>query len=187
MIASHFRANDPNHLLIGNRWQPVTANDEQLCRIAGKHLDVISINYYTTALDLDFVRRVYAWSGGKPQFWSEFYYTATRESNAGPSSHNLTTQRERGMAYRNYVEGAAALGFVTGIEWFTLIDQAATGRFFEGVNGERANTGLLSVTDRPYRDLLEEMTDAHLDLYPVWLGIRKPWRFDNPAFKTKGE
>ncbi|MBP5320024.1 MAG: hypothetical protein J6334_03470 [Kiritimatiellae bacterium] len=187
LIASHFRANDPNHLLIGNRWQPVTANDEQLCRIAGKHLDVISINYYTTALDLDFVRRVYAWSGGKPQFWSEFYYTATRESNAGPSSHNLTTQRERGMAYRNYVEGAAALGFVTGIEWFTLIDQAATGRFFEGVNGERANTGLLSVTDRPYRDLLEEMTDAHLDLYPVWLGIRKPWRFDNPAFKTKGE
>ena len=89
------------------------------------------------------------------------------------------------MAYRNYVEGAAALGFVTGIEWFTLIDQAATGRFFEGINGERANTGLLSVTDRPYRDLLREMTETHLDLYPVWFGLKKPWRFEDPRFTAK--
>ena len=185
LIGKQFRANDPNHMLIGNRWQPQTADNEQLCRIAGRYLDIISINYYTMALDEAFVRRVYGWSGGKPQFWSEFYYTATRESNAGPSSHDLATQRERGMAYRNYVEGAAALGFVTGIEWFTLIDQAATGRFFEGINGERANTGLLSVTDRPYRDLLREMTEAHLDLYPVWFGLKKPWRFEDPRFTAK--
>ena len=140
LIEREFRANDPNHMLIGNRWQPGTANDETLCRVAGRHMDVISINYYTAGVDRKFITRLYDWTGRKPQFWSEFYYTSTKESNCGPSGFDLATQKERGMAYRNYVEAAAELGFVTGIEWFTLIDQAATGRFFEGQNGERTKT-----------------------------------------------
>ena len=183
LIAREFRANDPNHLLIGNRWQPGTANNEDLCRIAGKYMDVISINYYTSGIDAAFMKRLYDWTGGKPQMWSEFYYTATKESNNGPGN-DLATQRLRGAAYRNYVEGAAALGFVVGIEWFTLIDQAATGRFFEGQNGERANTGLFSVLDRPYKDLLAEMLQAHLDLYPVWFGAREPWTIGDPRFSS---
>ena len=90
------------------------------------------------------------------------------------------------MAYRNYVEAAAELGFVTGIEWFTLIDQAATGRFFEGQNGERANTGLFDVLDHPYKDMFAEMLQAHLDVYPVWLGARAAWKFDDPRYNGSG-
>ena len=184
LVEETFRRYDRNHMLIGSRWQPGTANNEALCRAAGRHLDVISINYYASAIDRAFVQRIHDWTGGKPQFWSEFYYTATREANTGPSSHDLATQRERGLAYRNYVEGAADLGYVVGIEWFTLIDQAATGRFFEGLNGERANTGIFNVADRPYRDLLDGMLAAHLDLYPVWFGLREPYRFDDPRFNA---
>ena len=186
LVEREFRKNDPNHMLIGNRWQPGTANDETLCRVAGRHMDVISINYYTAGVDRKFMTRLYDWTGGRPQFWSEFYYTSTRESNCGPSGFDLATQAERGMAYRNYVEQAADLGFVTGIEWFTLIDQAATGRFFEGQNGERANTGLFDVLDRPYKDMFAEMFKAHEDVYPVWLGAKKPWTFDDPRYNGSG-
>ena len=186
LVEREFRANDPNHMLIGNRWQPGTANDETLCRVAGRHMDVISINYYTAGVDRKFITRLYGWTGGKPQFWSEFYYTSTKESNCGPSGFDLATQKERGMAYRNYVEAAAELGFVTGIEWFTLIDQAATGRFFEGQNGERANTGLFDVLDRPYKDMFAEMLQAHLDVYPVWLGASAAWKFDDPRYNGSG-
>ena len=56
-------------MLIGNRWQPGTANDETLCRVAGRHMDVISINYYTAGVDRKFITRLYGWTGGKPQFW----------------------------------------------------------------------------------------------------------------------
>ena len=73
------------------------------------------------------------------------------------------------MAYRRYVKAAASLGFVVGTEWFTLIDQSATGRFFQGKGGESYNTGLLSVTDRPYRDLWQEMRDAHLEVVGLFL------------------
>ncbi len=182
MIEETFRRHDPNHLLIGSRWQPGTANNEALCRAAGRHLDIVSVNYYASAIDRAFIRRIHDWTGGKPQFWSEFFYTAARESNCGPLGHDLATQRERGLAYRNYVETAASLGFVVGIEWFSLIDQAATGRFFEGVNGERHNNGLFNVLDRPYRDLLDGMLAAHLHLYPVWLGGEQPFKFDDPRF-----
>ena len=185
LIATTFRRYDPNHMLIGNRWQPGTANSEALCRIAGRYMDVISINYYCAGIDKAFIERIYRWSGQLPQFWSEFYYTAEKESNAGPSNTDLPTQTLRGQAYRYYVEQAAVLGFVVGIEWFTLIDQAATGRFFEGLNGERANTGLFNVADRPYRALFTEMNQAHATLYDVWLAGRKPFQISDPRFLSE--
>ena len=184
-VAAAFRKVDKNHMLIGNRWQPGTANSEVLCRVAGKYMDVISINYYTCAIDAAFIRRLYEWTGRKPQMWSEFYFTATKESNAAPSNMDMATQRERGLAYRHYVEGAAALGFVVGVEWFTLLDQAVTGRFFEGLNGERANTGLFNVADRPYRDLFTEMSKTHAAIYDVWLNGQAPYLLDNPRFSGK--
>ena len=75
----------------------------------------------------------------------------------------LVASRFNSFLVEQLVKGAAAsLGFVVGVEWFTLIDQAVTGRFFQGVGGESYNTGLLSVTDRPYRDLWTRMRDANL-------------------------
>src|SRR5208337_709050 len=96
--------------------------------------------------------------GDRPMFFSEFYFSSPPESGlTGGSTVDLPSQRARGLAYRHYVEHAAALGYVVGIEWFTLVDQATTGRFFEKYAGEKANTGLLSVADRPYKDCLHEM------------------------------
>ncbi len=184
-ITSAFRKVDENHLLIGNRWQPGTANSETLCRVAGRYMDVISINYYTCGIDAAFIRRLYEWTGRKPQMWSEFYFTAAKESNVAPGNNDMATQRERGLAYRHYVEGAAALGFVVGVEWFTLLDQAVTGRFFEGLNGERANTGLFNVADRPYRNLFTEMVKTHASIYDVWLNGKAPYLLDNPRFSGK--
>ena len=174
-VASTFRKYDKNHLMIGHRWQPGTANSEALCRVAGKYMDVISINYYTRAADLAFMDRLHQWTGDKPQMWSEFYYTGADESNVAPAALDLRTQRKRGEAYRAFVEAGAATGYVVGTEWFTLIDQSVTGRFFQYLNGERANTGIFNVADRPYRDLVDEMATAHREIYDVWSGRQKPF------------
>ena len=77
--------------------------------------------------------------------------------------------------YRNYTEQAASLGFVVGVQWFTLIDQATTGRWFSKYNGESANTGIFSVTDRPWKPMVEEMAKTNNGIYEVLLG-------DRPAF-----
>jgi hypothetical protein len=70
-----------------------------------------------------------------------------------------------------------------GIEWFTLVDQAVTGRWFDKYNGEAANTGLISVADRPWKAMLEEMMKTNYDIYKVFLGERAPFVFDDPRFK----
>ena len=171
IIAEAYRKYDAKHLLIGCRLQPGTINNEQLCRIAGKYLDVMSFNYYTNGVDKEFLRRIYGWTGGRPMMMSEFYWGASKESGLA-GGREVSTQQERGLAYRNYVEQTASLGFVVGIEWFTLIDQSVTGRWFQGFDGERANTGILAVTDRPWRPMLDEAMKTNYRIYEVLLGKR---------------
>ena len=181
LVSESFRRHDRNHLLLGSRLMPGTINNEQLCRIMGKYVDVMSFNYYTYGMDTEFLRRIYKWTG-RPLMLSEFYWSAAKESGL-TGGREVATQQERGLAYRNYVEQSAALGIVVGIEWFTLNDQAVTGRWFQGFDGERANTGVIAVTDRPWKAALAEMMKTNYDIYKVWLGERPPFAWDDPRFK----
>jgi Carbohydrate family 9 binding domain-like len=183
LIAKYFHKYDHNHLLIGDRWMPGTANSETLVRIASKYLDVISVNYYTYGIDKNFLDRIHKWSGDKPMLLSEFYFAARDQGMGGGTQ--VSSQSERGLAYRNYVEQAASTGYVVGIQWFLAHDQATTGRFFEGFNGESANTGLVNVADRPYKDFLAEVVKTNYDIYSVAFGQRQPFVYDDPRFTMK--
>ncbi len=185
LIRRTFKKHDSNHLLIGSRWTPQTANNENVVRIGGKYLDVISINYYTYGIETDFLKKVHEWSGGRPLLLSEWYYSATDHSLG--ASNEVKNQIERGLAYRNYVEQSADTGYVVGSQWFIYTDQAATGRFFEGLNGEGNNTGLVDVTDRPYEELVEAARQTHARIYDVVLGKEKPFAFDDPRFSGHGD
>ncbi len=186
LVTETFHKYDAHHMLIGNRFQSGTINNEQLCRISGKYMDVISFNYYTYYLDKDFLNRIYQWTGGKPMFLSEFYYNSPKDSGLPGGGKDVSSQMERGLGYRNYVEQAAALGYIVGIEWFTLVDQSFTGRFFEKLNGENGNTGLIAATDRPWKVMLAEMMKSNYDIYKVWLSERPPFTFNDPRFAASG-
>ncbi|HEY0256300.1 MAG TPA: sugar-binding protein [Candidatus Methylacidiphilales bacterium] len=185
LVSTTFHKYDPHHMLIGNRFQPGTINNEQLCRIAGKYLDIMSFNYYSDAVDKDFLNRIYAWTG-RPMFLSEFYWAASKQSGLA-GGREVATQQERGLAYRNYVEQSATLGYVVGVEWFTLADEASTGRWFSGFSGERSNSGLISVTDRPWKPLVAEMKKTNDDIYRVINGERPPYVYDDPRFTQAGD
>ncbi len=185
-VEKAFRASDPNHLLIGSRLQPVTIENEALCRIMGRHLDVVSYNYYTFGVDKAALKRYHEWSGGKPMILSEFFWASPKDSGL-IGGREVSSQQERGLAYRNYVEQSASLGFVVGIEWFTLIDQATTGRWFSKYNGESYNTGLFSVADRPWKDMAAEMMKTNHTIYELLLGKRAPFVWDDPRFEVKAK
>ncbi len=181
LIADTYRKYAPHHLLLGNRWLSSTANNDQICLVAGKYLDVVSINYYTYGVETDFLKRIHDVTGGKPVLLSEWHYGAT-ESGLGGGARQVKDQHERGEAYRNYVEQTAALGFVVGQEWFSYIDQPLTGRWFEHVNGEKGNIGLVNVAGRPYRDFMDQAAQTNFEIYDVALGKRGPFKFDDPRF-----
>lgn len=181
LIADTYHKYCPNHLLLGNRWLTSTANSDQVCRAAGKYLDVISVNYYTYGLETDFLQRIHTLSGGRPILLSEWHYGATDQGLSG-GARQVQSQRERGLAYRNYVEQAAALGFVIGHEWFSYLDQALTGRWFEHENGEKGNIGLVNVADRPYKEFLDQAAQTNADVYKVLLGQQPPFQYADPRF-----
>lgn len=183
-IEKAFRQHDANHMLLGSRLQPVTIEDEQLCRIMGRHLDVVSYNYYTFGVDTEALKRYHEWTGGKPMMLSEFFWASPKDSGL-IGGREVKSQQERGLAYRNYVEQSAALGFIIGIEWFTLVDQATTGRWFSQYNGESYNTGLISVADRPWKDMLAEMMKTNHTIYDLLLGKRPPFAWDDPRFRLE--
>ncbi|MBN2291581.1 MAG: hypothetical protein JXM70_04095, partial [Pirellulales bacterium] len=182
LVNKYFRKYDPNHLLIGDRWMPGTSNNELMVRTAGKYLDIVSINYYTYHPDKGYLDRIHEWSGGRPMLLSEFYFSSTLESGL-QGGMRMATQRERGLAYRHYVEHAAGSKYIVGVQWFLNMDQASTGRFFEQFNGEANNTGLVSVADRPYKDFLAEVMKTNYDLLPVLTGERNAYEYDDPRFQ----
>ena len=118
-----------------------------------------------------------------PLLLSEFYYSAEDQGLRG--GNKVDNQTERGLAYRNYVEQSVDTGRVVGIEWFLALDQACTGRFFEGYNGEAANTGLVNVADRPYKEFLAEVMKTNDAIYEVILGTSAPFAFKDPRFAVK--
>ena len=115
---------------------------------------------------------------------SEFYWSRGKGKRSQRADAKWPRNRSAAWLIATTSSKARRSGFVVGIEWFTLIDQAVTGRWFQGFDGERANTGVISVTDRPWKAMLEEMMKTNYDIYQVWLGERAPFALDDPRFRA---
>ena len=115
---------------------------------------------------------------------SEFGWQSPSDSGLS-AIFAVNSQKDRGLAYRNYVEAAATVPYVVGIEYFTLVDEPLTGNWFSKYTGENYNTGFFSVVDRPYRSMIDEAAKTNLDVYAVMFGERPPFKYDNPVFQQQ--
>ncbi|MCZ8523162.1 MULTISPECIES: CBM96 family carbohydrate-binding protein [Paenibacillus] len=179
-VSRLFRQYDGNHLLLGDRWITMTAANTRvrglLAEASGKYLDAISINHYSAKLDKDMLSDVHTKSGGKAILLSEFSFGTAEQGLKPIVPGSASSQHERQLRYRSYVEEAASLGYVVGAHWFDYVDQAPTGRYWEGYGGERYNSGLVNVADRPYKELLEGIMATHRNIYNVLMGQSKPFQ-----------
>lgn len=176
LVGETFRKYDPNHLLIGTRFLVANVNVESAVIACGKYCDVFSYNYYTRTIDSALLERVHRLAG-KPILLSEWSFGTAEQGLAG-GVIDVRNQVERGNAYRSYVEEAAALPYVIGSQWFSVLDQALTGRWFQHYNGESMNIGLVNVADRPFKEFLAEIMKTNYQIYDVMFGKVKPfiWR-----------
>ncbi len=160
------RAADPNHMILGMRWAWVSDPD----LVTGwENFDVFSINCYAAepTKDLDYLAKL---GVDLPVMIGEFHFGAL---DAGPTATGLEgvrTQRDRGLAYRYYVERAASRPNGVGAHWFQCYDQFTLGRF----DGENYNIGLFDVCSRPHGELLREVKSCSETLYEVAAGLRPP-------------
>jgi hypothetical protein len=161
------RAIDPDHLLLGGRfYTPLMAEPYvRACRA----FDVYSFNYYNWNAPADAIRRVTELSG-RPVLIGEFHY-GVEGRGLTASLVAATSQDDRGLAYRHFLENVAALPSVVGAHWFQWADQPVTGRF----DGECYNIGLVDITDVPYEGFLTHVRTTHTRLYEICRGEVEPY------------
>jgi len=169
----------PNHMLLGDRWHSRIMANSTLANIlveaSAPYLDAMSFNYYAWDVNVEMIARLYELSGQTPFIMTEFHY-GDRSTGLTFGVRAAANEQEKGSMYRNYVENLAYTGHVVGLNWFTWLDQPATGRFFEGHGGEAGALGFFTVLDRPYRTFLEYVTRTNFDIYDLVLRNRAPFR-----------
>lgn len=156
---------DPNHLNLGIRFGGTPP--DYVVKLA-RVFDVYSLNKYRWTPPRELLDNVYKLTG-LPILIGEFHIGVPNRGMA-PGLVQAMNQEERGVAYRYYVENAAAHPAVMGTHWFQWIDQPVTGRG----DGENYNIGWVDVTDRPYAELVEAAKATHARLYEVHAGKAKP-------------
>jgi hypothetical protein len=160
-VSAAIRKHDPNHMNLGLRFGS-SAPPEIVS--ASKVFDIYSLNSYSYTVnqrEIDKVRQLI----DKPVLIGEFHF-GTPGRGMTPGLKQVASQEERGVAYRYYVENAAADPSIVGAHWFEWVDEPSTGRF----DGENYNIGLLDVTDRPYQELVDAAHATHLRLFDVHSG-----------------
>ncbi|HWI57658.1 MAG TPA: hypothetical protein VNZ22_10560 [Bacillota bacterium] len=161
------RRHDPNHLILGLRFGGGVPPAEMLR--ACKVFDVYSLNVYATQVNVKNLEEIYRVTG-RPILVGEFHFAVPGRGLAA-GLVQVRDQAERGVAYRYYVEQAAAFPALIGTSWFQWVDQPCTGRN----DGENYNIGLVDVTDRPCGPLIEAMRATHRRLQSVHAGSTTPF------------
>ncbi len=150
----------PNHLYMGARLANWGMPDE-IIKASLKYSDALSFNIYE--------------QGVQPEHWAfleeldmpvvigEFHIGANEGSGFyNPGIVHAADQADRARMYTNYMESVVANPYFVGAHWFQYIDEPITGRAFDG---ENAQIGFVTVTDLPYPELIDAVTDFNATLY----------------------
>jgi hypothetical protein len=158
---------DPNHLNMGVRYHTVPPD---WAMQGMKSFDVFSMNCYQETVPFGNTEQI-SRSLNMPVIIGEWHFGALDVGLPASGIGHVRTQKDRGKAYRIYLEDAAANPYCVGAHWFTLYDQSALGRF----DGENYNIGFLDVCNRPYEELGKAALASHQAIYPVAAGKVKPY------------
>ncbi len=160
---------DPNHLNLGYRFANPYSVNEDLAAVCARHFDIMSFNSYAIKPDHKLMDRLLA-TTHLPMIIGEFHFGAV-DRGLGQSLFQVAGQKERGQAYRYYVEQGFSHPGLVGVTYFTWMDEDVMGRF----DGENYNCGLIDVTNLPYKEQTEAMMETARRLYEVHAGDEAPF------------
>ncbi|MDY3783152.1 MAG: hypothetical protein SOZ66_02715 [Candidatus Cryptobacteroides sp.] len=159
-VSSALKKYDPNHLFLGcrfNQWNYELIN-EDIFKVAGKYMDVISINHYQKwQPDQNAMYNWASWSG-KPFLVTEFY-TKGEDSGLGNTTGAgwlVKTQNDRGLFYENFVNELLKSKVCVGWHWFTYMDNDPTNTGADSSNID-SNKGIVTWDFQRYNALVNHM------------------------------
>jgi len=176
LVSGILRKYDPNRLYLGcrfNSWANELSSPEMI-RIAGKYMDVISLNHYNF-WEPDFRQfdRFEAW-GGKPAMVTEFY--AKGEDSGMPNTSGggwvVHTQADRGLFYQNFVLELLKSPACVGWQWFRYQDNDVNNTKSDPSNRD-SNKGIVDGKFQPYGELLSAMKAINTKAYDLATSLYK--------------
>lgn len=161
-VSRAIRKHDPNHLVLGARFHSPAFKLDGLFRAAGRHVDVVSVNYYH-AWTPD-PKLLDAWSSrsGRPVLITEWYAKGVDSGlgNTGGAGWLVRTQRDRGLFYQNFTLGLLESRCCVGWHWFRYSDNDPDDRKSDPSNRD-SNKGIVSNRYVPYAPLLDSMGEIN--------------------------
>ena len=149
---------DPNHLILGSRFHGSALRIPALFEAAGRHLDVISVNYYHAWTPE--IERMQNWSttAKKPILITEWYAKGQDSGLANTSGAGwlVKTQKDRGKFYQNFTLALLESQVCVGWHWFRYADNDPSQKGVDPSNLD-ANKGIVTSDYQPYPELLDAM------------------------------
>jgi hypothetical protein len=161
---------DPNHLNLGFRFGNISNIDAEVLNICKESFDVLSFNCYALNPKKEMLDRALEITD-LPMIIGEYHF-GTVDRGYAQSLWQVDSQKERGVAYRYYTEQGYSHPGLIGTAYFQWCDQDLTGRRNDG---ENYNCGLVDVTDRPYKEQVEAMSETAKHLFEVHSGSMEPY------------
>lgn len=167
-VSSSIRKHDPNHLILGARFHSPAFKLKGLYRAAGRHVDVVSVNYYHAWTPDQELMRSWAADAGKPFLITEWYAKGVDSGlgNTGGAGWLVKTQRDRGLFYQNFTLGLLESGHCVGWHWFRYSDNDPDDRKTDPSNRD-SNKGIVTNRYLPYQPLLDSMKELNRRSYGI--------------------
>ncbi|MGH9343277.1 MAG: beta-galactosidase [Terriglobia bacterium] len=138
---------DPHHLYLGAKFASRTP---EAVEASARYCDVVSFDIYKSHLDPK--EWAFTTALNKPCIDAEFHFGAVDRGMFHTGLVSTPNQQARAAMYKQYVESVEDLPAFVGCQWFQYYDEPLTGR---AGDGENYNIGFVSVTDTPYREMVE--------------------------------
>lgn len=168
LTTAAMRKYDPNHLCLGPRFDFQALQSAPLFAAAGRHLDVIGVNYYHAwSPDTERVANWVKWSG-KPFIVTEWYAKGMDSGFANTTGAGwvVKTQADRGKFYQNFTLGLLESGGCVGWHWFKYRDNDPSSKTADPSNLD-SNKGIVNLRLEPYAPLLSAMHELNRQIYSL--------------------
>lgn len=170
-VTEALRKADPNHMYLGCRFnqdKEQELTNPEIFKVAGKYMDIISINHYRKwEPNQELMNNWGEWSG-KPFLITEWY---TKGEDSGLPNNTgagwlVRTQKERGLFYQNFTLDLLKNKNSVGWHWFKYMDNDPLDLSTDYSNRD-SNKGIVNSNFEPYLPLLKEMKVINDNAYEL--------------------
>ena len=168
VVSKAIKKYDPNHMYIGSRFYSREKHHKAFMEAIGKHLDIVSNNYYNHwTPEKQHTEEWGEWTG-KPFIITE-YYVKGEDSGMGNTSGAgwiVRTQEDRGLFYQNYNLALLESKNCVGWHYFKYQDNDPTAKGVDPSNID-ANKGIVSNEYEVWEPMMKKMKALNTQVYSL--------------------